>query len=411
VLPQARGVLFTATVAGGAIGSLRVLPKGGGAPKTLVENAPYGRYLDGGYLVYYQDGKLFAAPFNLDRLEISGPASLVVGHVAADTVRGAIFEASLSGTVIYRRGDEETSRVVSWMESSGAVRQLAAKPSAYLTPRLSPDGKRLALAVAQGGEQNLWIYELANDTMKRLTFDPETQLLPVWTPDGEFVAFRSGSSLAWARSDGSGKLEHLESASLNPLPCSFSPDGKWLAFAGDDPDTGLDLYVAPVERTAGAMRLGTPKALLRQPGGQYAPAISPDGRWVAYSSDESGRAELYVTEFSPDGMAGKGKWQVSGEGGIYAAWAGSGRQLFYRSADRHIMVETYTTKGDSFLAGKPRPWTGRRLAVAGGFASFDVALDGGGVAGIFESPDNSAERDLRILLNASGELRRRAARR
>jgi TolB protein len=150
-----------------------------------------------------------------------------------------------------------------WLNSSGTFQQLAAKSGSYVTPRLAPDGKRLAFSVAQGGEYHLWIYDLMSGNMKRLTFDDsETELLPVWTPDGEFVVFQSGNSVAWIRSDGSGKVERLASSNLNPLPYlpySFSGEGKYLAFAGDDPDTGLDLYVAPVERAAGTWRRSSPR--------------------------------------------------------------------------------------------------------------------------------------------------------
>lgn len=182
------------------------------------------------------------------------------------------------------------------------------------------------MVLVHNGEQNLWIFDLAAGHLKRLTFDREPELLPVWTPDGNYIVFRSNKSLAWTSSDGSGSIGRLpSSAHLNVLPYGFSSDGKWLAFAGGDGETGLDLYVAPVEKSAGSFRLGEPRALLREAGGQYSPSISPDGHWLAYSSDETGRAEVFVRSLSPDATRLDGKWQVSSGGGVYPVWSRQGR--------------------------------------------------------------------------------------
>jgi serine/threonine-protein kinase len=165
-----------------------------------------------------------------------------------------------------------------------------------------------------------------------------------------------------------------------------------------------------VERAGDELRFGQPHVLWRQAGGQYSPAISPDGRWLAYSSDESaGRADVYVTPFDPGSTSPSGKWQVSTDGGIYPVWSRHGDQLFYRSPDRRIMVANYSVRGGSFSPDQPHAWAPRRLGVAGGLPSFDFAPDGRSVVGIFESEESNAETHLRVMLNVTDELKRRLA--
>jgi serine/threonine protein kinase/Tol biopolymer transport system component len=404
VLPGGRGVLFTSNNAGGTVGSLLVLTPDRKL-KTLVDHSAYGRFM-GNHLVYSQRGRLFTAPIDLDRLRLTAPAAPLVDGVASDTARGAIFECSLSGTLIYRRASPGATGILSLLDSAGRSEPIPAPPGAYVSPSVSPDGKRVALALADEAIHNLWIYDLGRRIMSRLTFDAEPQFLPIWTPDGDFVLFRSGSGVAWIRSDGSGKLERLSAPVTDALPGSFAPNGKWLVFAANRPLTGWDIWIAPVDESAGAMTLGTPQPFLEQPGGQYSPAISPDGRWMAYSSDESGRGEVYVTPFSPQGPPRRGKWQVSKDGGIYPRWSRDSSGIFFRSADRHVIFAKCEAKGDSFVPGTPRVWNLRRLDVAAGFPSFDLAPNDR-VAGIFEAGPATPETHLRVMLNVNDELQRR----
>jgi serine/threonine-protein kinase len=275
-----------------------------------------------------------------------------------------------------------------------------------LAPRISPDGTRLALPVIQEGKQNLWVYDLKRETWNRLTSENDPEWLPTWTPDGEFLAFRSGNTLAWTRSDGSGKVERLANVSPNAGPWSFSPDGKWLAFWPLQP--GSDLWTVPVERTPGVLRLGQPQPLLQQAGSKGAPAISPDGRWVAYTSSASGRFEIYVMPFSPQSRATGRKWLVSNGGGHGPVWSRNGRELFYPGPDRRVHVAPYTIKGDSFVPEKPRLWSEKQLADTGPLPAIEVAPDGKRVLALFASEDAKPETTLRLLLNVDSELRRRA---
>jgi serine/threonine-protein kinase len=410
VLPGGKGLLLTTRFAGAPEYSVAVLPPGGAKSKTLLENSPNGRYMSG-YLVYYQRGTLLAAPINLNRLELTGPAMSLVEGVAYDNSHGAAFDTSSSGTLVYRRGLLATNYTVSWLDRSGRTESIMAKPGGYSNPRLSPDGKRLVLSAGPEGQQNLWIYDLTGKSMKKLTFESEGQSYPAWTPDGQFIAFRSGRGLAWIRADGVGKMQALPTGATGDVYLgSFSPDGKWLAFQQGDPQTGEDLWTVAVERTPGTMRLGQPQPLLLQEGQQRQPVISPDGHWVAYYSDETGRDEVYVMSFAPRGPPRGGKWQVSNEGGLEPRWSRS--VLFYRSPDGRLMAAAYAAKGDSFAAQEPRAWNDKPLmsTPTNNPASFDVAPDGKRMVGLFAVEESKPdETHLRVLLNVGDELRRRAA--
>jgi DNA-binding winged helix-turn-helix (wHTH) protein/Tol biopolymer transport system component len=403
VLPGGKGVLFAATNASGQ-GSLRVLTPNDGKLKTVVENSTHGHYLASGYVVYYQRETLFAAPMDAGRLELTGPAVPLVFEVSSSGDR-AEFDLSTSGTLVYRRGTARNS-LPSWLYSSGKIEPVLAKPGNYSSPRLSPDGTRLALPVIHEGKQNLWVYDLRRETWNRLTSEDDPESLPTWTPDGEFLAFRSGNTLAWTQSDGSGKVERLAGVSRNAGPYSFSADGKWLAFWPLEPSS--DLWIVPVERTPGVLRLGQPQPLLQQAGSKGAPAISPNGRWVAYSSDASERFEIYVMPFSPQRRTAGRKWLVSNGGGHSPVWSQNGRELFYEGFDLRVQVAAYTVKGDSFVAEKPRFWSEKQMADIGFFPGFDVAPDGKRVLALFASEDAKPETILHMLLNVDSELRRRA---
>lgn len=401
-LPGERGVLFAATSASGH-GSLMVLPNGGN-PRKLVDNATDGRVLPSGYLIYYQGETLFAAPFNLDRLALTGPAVPVVREVA-NTGSRPDFDVSASGTLVYRHGVIRNN-LPYWLYSSGKAEPVISHAGRFLSPRLSPDGKRLAVAEIAENRQNIWIYDLSKGSRYPLTSDHEPELLPTWTPDGEFIAFRAGNSLAWTQSDGSGRVNRLAGVSENAGPWSFSPDGKWLTFWPVQPDS--DLWIVPVERAPGEMRLGRPQPLLEHSGSQGAPAISPDGRWLAYSSSETGLFEVFVTPFSPHQKAIRRKWLVSNGGGHSPIWSHSGHELFYETFGGEVHATTYKVRQDSFATERPRRWPGRQLADIGFFPMFEVAPDGKRVLALLPTGEEKAETVLHVLLNVDKELGRRA---
>jgi Tol biopolymer transport system component len=191
---------------------------------------------------------------------------------------------------------------------------------------------------------------------------------------------------------------------------SFSPDGKRLAFAERDAKTGLDLWALPLDMSDPERpKPGKPELFLRTPFDEQDPAFSPDGRWIAYTSNESGRNEVYVRPFSGVAPSGSGKWQISTSGGRYPIWSRKDRELFYNS-DNHIMVAAYTVRADSFATDKPRPWSNTQIREPAGIWNLDLAPDGKRFA-VFLRPDAIGEQKgsvhVTVLLNFFDELRRR----
>ena len=237
----------------------------------------------------------------------------------------------------------------------------------YQFPRLSPDGRRVSVSIAEQ-ETQIWLYDLSRETMSRFTFEGNTNGNPTWTPDGKRIAFESNRkgavNLFWQLADGSGGLERLTTSENFHAPSSWSADAQLLAFIEANPTTGYDIWV---------LRMSDRKALpfLQTPFLESAPRFSPDGRWLAYISDESGHREIYVQPYPGPG----GKWQISTEGGTEPVWNPNGRELFYRSGDKMMAVEI--TEQPSFSVGKPKAlFEGPYQPTPATFPNYDVSPDG-----------------------------------
>jgi Tol biopolymer transport system component len=312
----------------------------------------FGRYLAtsnrAGQLVYVHEGTLLGVPFDLDRLEVRGAPSPLLQDVAGDpSFAGGQFDVSRNGTFVYLGGKSLAAGwPLVWLDSTGKTEPLLASPGAYYTPRLSPDGKRLAVSVNLNA---IGVYDSQRDTMTPLTFKPQFSLFPVWTPDGKHIVFAvaagASSTLQWIRSDGAGERQPLLESKIDLRPYSFSPDGKRLAFAEGSLETGLDLWMLPLDLSdPDHPKAGKPELFLRTATDEYEPAFSPDGQWIAYRSVATGVGEVYVQPFPGPG----GQWLISTGGGNHPVWSRNGRELFYQGPDYRIMVATYSAKGDSF---------------------------------------------------------------
>jgi len=424
LLPGGESALFTlsSSIVAFEDASIAAVSLKTGEVKILVRGGYFGRYLptgdSTGHLLYVHEGVLFAAPFDPARLELRGTAVPMLEDLAADPTSGAgqfSFSGAPSGpgTLVYRAGKASAqSWPVSWLEKSGKAQPLIATPGFYLTPRFSPDGRRLALAQTSGNDRNIFIYDLQRDTMSRLTLNTQTPAYPTWSPDGKHIVFwfrsADGFSLGWIRADGSGEIQHLLDSKNVMVPYSFFPDGRRLAYSVLDPDNGYDLWTVALDLSdPDHPKPDRPELFLHTPSNERYPAVSPDGRWIAYQSDESGRNEVDVRPFPGPG----GKWQISNAGGQLPVWSHDGRELFFQSLDNRIIVADCEPKNESFVAGKPRLWSDQQLRELSGILSYDLAPDGQRFA-IFPELKGAGEEKgdvhMSFLENFFDELRRRA---
>jgi serine/threonine-protein kinase len=345
--------------------------------KTIIEGGTSATYSASGHIVYARAGKLMAVPFDLGRREVSGPAFEVQDGVMMSRNTGAAqYALSKSGDLAYVPGQAEGGRrTLVWVDRSGKAETLPLPPASYLYPRISPDGRTLAVEI-EGPNHDFYLYDFARTVLSKVTTDGLSHD-PVWSPDGSRLAFRSwqaGGMTLWSMpSDRSSAPERLDPAGTRQSPVSFSPDGRFLAFDQKDPETGEDAWVLPLQGNT------TPRAIARTRFGEGSMKFSPDGRWVAYSSDESGRPEVYVQAFPGPGP----KVQVSNAGGTDPVWRRSGGELFYRSENKMMVVSAVT--GPQFQASAPRQlWEGTYSEGIGAScgmpgvssSNYDVTADG-----------------------------------
>ena len=419
VLPGARAILYTAS---GKTNQnmdeanivIQSLPTG--TPKIIQRGGYYARYLPSGHLVYIHDGTLFAAPFDPDRLEMTGQPVPAIERVStvpiAPSLGGSQFAVSTTGTLVY--APRQTAGVevpIEWLHRDGKTTPLRTTPSNWSNPQFAPDGRKLAIDISDGQQNDVWVYEWERDTLTHLTFDPRSDVKPVWTPDARRIVFASNRdkgvpNLYWQHADGTGEVQRLTESTHQQIPGSWHPGGKYLAFWETFPQTGNDIMILPMEGDeVSGWKPGKPTVFVNTPGDEQEPMFSPDGRWLAYQSNESGRPEVYVRPFPGPG----GKWQISTEGGGgYPTWSRTRHELFYISVDAHIMVAPYTVEGTSFKAVKPRLWSERKIERRPRLRSFDLHPDGErfAVSAAGEAQTEAPRDKVVFIFNFFDELRR-----
>jgi serine/threonine-protein kinase len=416
ILPGGEAVLFSASPVAGDYNnaSIKVLTVKTGQIKVVARGGYFGRYIPlsdkDGELIYVNQGTLFGVPFNLQRLEPTGTVTPLLEDLASDTATGGgQFDFSRNGTFIYLNGKSAAqSWPLVWLDSSGKKQPLLETPGMYFSPRLSPNGKRLAYSLAFNQIQ---IYDIERAATINLTFNDQrvANAFPVWTPDGKHLVFRAQSSpsvfsLLWTRSDGAGTPQSLMESKTELRPYSFSPDGTRLAFAGGDSKNGLDLWTMPLDLADPEHpKAGKPELFLDTRFDEYEPAFSPDGRWIAYRSTSSGVSEVYVQPFPGPG----GKWLIGT--GRHPIWSRNAGELFYYSNDNNrVMVATYRVNGDSFVPDRARVWSDARIMEPNIVMwNMDLAPDGKRAV-VSERNVQTGPVQVTVLLNFFDELRSRA---
>jgi serine/threonine-protein kinase len=395
-LPGGKAALFTTWKNPFRESQISLLILETGKHRVLLEGGYNEKFSPTGHIAYARIPRLMAAPFDLESLALLGQPVPILERVERDG-----FSLSLDGSLAYIPDVLEESTLM-WVDRKGQSRPLTdLRRSFDFGPRLSPDGRHLALTMYTDGMAHIWVYDLERDALTRLSSGTVSDFLPLWTPDGTRITYVSGSDIVWQAADGSGAVETLTRGAFqfNVIPDSWSPDGRMLAFTKGD-DTFSDIWLLPIEGDR------TPRPFFETPFDERGAAFSPDGRWIAYVSNESGRYEVYVRPYPGPG----GKSQVSTEGGVQPAWARSGREIFYRNEGNKMMAVTVETE-PAFRPSKPRLlFEGQFLGGAGtignsklGRAMYDIAPYGEHFV-MLRSEEESAPR-IHVVLNWAEELK------
>ena len=353
LLPDGRTVLFTLAGSGNwNEAHLVVQSLGDGARQTLITGTD-GRYLHSGHLVYALRGTVLAVPFDVSALKtIGGPVSLLEEVWQGQASGAAQFAVASAGTLVYVPADTaapQSRRTLVWVDRRGTEAPLPAGPRAYVYPRLSPDGTRLALDIASDN-RDIWVWRLPLGPLERLTSDPAVDRQPLWTLDSQRIIFSSdragAANLFWQAANATGMPERLTTGPDSRFAHAVSPDGRQVIVRQNTAGgSGIDLMILDL---ADAPRAET-RPLVQTPAVEYNAEISPDGRWLAYQSNASNAFEVYVRPF-PE--VTRDLRQVSSAGGTEPLWGPDGRELFYRAPDGAVMGVSITA-GPTWAASSP----------------------------------------------------------
>ncbi|HEY8713252.1 MAG TPA: hypothetical protein VIM68_10285, partial [Thermoanaerobaculia bacterium] len=342
-----------------------------GKQKTKVLVASSNVAFTAGHLLYWRDHTLVAQQFDPKTLALGRDIVPIAENVAHTAKNDAMFSISAKGDLVYETGSATTITQVAWFDSTGKQLQTVGKPSTSRCVALSHDGRRLALVVRDPakGREDIWVEDLLRGTATRLTFDPADEFVPLWSSDDTRIVFgsnaKSAGDIMMKNASGTGSDEVIYASEAFKVATSWSSDQKTLSFsaiARGRSDWDLWLYSLPEHKA---------RVFLQTPFNELGGSFSPDGRWIAYQSDESGKSQIYVLPVTGNG----GKWQISTEGGNRALWSRDGKQIFYVSPDWKLMAVDVAAHGDTFEAGVPRVLFQTNMYRYPG-RNYDVSADG-----------------------------------
>jgi eukaryotic-like serine/threonine-protein kinase len=380
-LPDGKHFLFFDFSSMGVIDGTYISSLDGSAPGLVVRGNASALYAPPGYLLYLQQNTLMAQRFDVSALQLRGDAVPLAEQVSSNhSIRQETVTASDTGLLVYARGLGTSSDQLQWLDRSGKEIAQTGEPGGYGSPRISPDGKNLAVSVfgPDDTRYSIWVYDLVRGTKTRRTFDPGNAHSPQWSPDGKtlvFVSTSSGTTHIYQKAaDGSGDTTPLvaEAGSAEGFPF-WSFDGRYVLFnrtSGRAQATAnYAIWALPTFGDRKAFLVLQSASILDQP------ALSPDGKWLAYRSTESGVPQIYIAPFP----GGTGKWQVSKNGGIFPRWRRDGRELFYLSLDNKIMAAEIGEPGSSLTIGEAKMlFQGKTAPFGQSFGvPYDVTPDGG----------------------------------
>jgi serine/threonine protein kinase len=401
IVTLARGASFGASESTQDVAVVRIDEPGTvPAPRILLQGARLGRYAAQGFVLFIRGESLFRVPFDTAQLRTTGNPIPVLDKVKVEPqLPYHYYDASSSGALVYSPPVGQT-RIPVLVNRRGEEQQLNAPVHRYWDPQLSPDGKRLAVAVeSDPGHQNPWIYDLERRTWLRLGFDQREEMSPVWAPDGRRLFYVTNTGGIFSKmADGSGTEKQMYKFKDPIFITSITPDSRTLAGEQLSEKFGWDVVVLHLKDNAGQVD-GDAVPFVSTPALEWRPQFSPDGHWLAYVSNETGSFEVYVQAYPGPG----GKWQVSSDGGDEVRWSGNGRELFYFHGDTMMAVDVKTTP--TFSSGTPHILFKGKYELPGVVPNYAVTPDGQKFIMLKKHADSSPP-EVDVVINWAKELQK-----